>query len=86
MNLILLGYMFEALGCPTGRSSEQQDCAGKVRDDMGCCAIVVPKIDRKIPMVDFPSGTFLMGSEHGDPDEYPVHEVTISQGFSMMKT
>lgn len=28
-------------------------------------------------MVVVPAGTFLMGSEHGDPDEQPVHAVTL---------
>ncbi len=33
-----------------------------------------------------PQGTFMMGSNDGDPDEQPVHEVTITSGFEMMIT
>ena len=29
-------------------------------------------------MIPIPPGTFLMGTAHGEPDEYPLHEVTIS--------
>jgi len=32
-----------------------------------------------------PSGTFKMGSNTGDPDERPVHQVTISKAFYMGK-
>jgi formylglycine-generating enzyme required for sulfatase activity len=32
-----------------------------------------------------PAGTFKMGSNTGDPDERPVHEVTISKAFYMGK-
>ncbi len=32
-----------------------------------------------------PKGSFMMGSENGDPDEQPVHEVTLSDGFYMGK-
>jgi formylglycine-generating enzyme required for sulfatase activity len=28
-----------------------------------------------------PAGEFLMGSDDGDPDEFPIHRVTISQPF-----
>ncbi len=31
-----------------------------------------------VAMVDLPGGTFQMGSKHGEPDEQPVHEVTLS--------
>lgn len=30
-----------------------------------------------------PKGSFMMGSETGDPDEQPVHEVTLGEGFYM---
>jgi len=32
-----------------------------------------------------PAGTFKMGSDSGDPDERPVHQVTISKPFSIGK-
>src|SRR5262249_60736993 len=32
-----------------------------------------------------PAGTFKMGSNTGDPDERPVHQVTISKAFYMGK-
>ncbi len=32
-----------------------------------------------------PKGSFMMGSETGDPDEQPVHEVTLDEGFYMGK-
>jgi formylglycine-generating enzyme required for sulfatase activity len=32
-----------------------------------------------------PAGTFQMGSNYGDDDEKPIHEVTISQSFYMGK-
>src|SRR5215510_10432312 len=32
-----------------------------------------------------PAGTFTMGSDTGDPDERPVHQVTISKAFYMGK-
>jgi len=36
--------------------------------------------------VEIPAGTFTMGSNDGDHDERPVHEVTISQAFYMSET
>src|SRR3954469_18384055 len=36
-------------------------------------------------MMWIPSGTFMMGSESGKPDEKPLHEVTVN-GFWMDKT
>ena len=36
--------------------------------------------------VQVPAGRFLMGSDAGDSDERPVHEVTIPQDFAMMAT
>ena len=38
-----------------------------------------------IEMVRIPGGTFMMGSESGDDDEKPVHQVTVS-GFYMGRT
>jgi formylglycine-generating enzyme required for sulfatase activity len=38
-----------------------------------------------IEMVWCPAGSFMMGSESGDSDESPVHEVTLTQGFWMGK-
>src|SRR5512134_1100720 len=35
--------------------------------------------------VRIPAGTFLMGSENGEADEKPVHQVTISQPFYLGK-
>ena len=37
-------------------------------------------------MVWCPPGSFMMGSNDGDSDERPVHEVTLSKGFWMAKT
>jgi len=37
------------------------------------------------PMVLIKSGSFLMGSDKGDPDESPVHKVTINYDFYMGK-
>ncbi len=31
-------------------------------------------------------GSFKMGSDSGDPDETPVHEVTLSKGFYLQTT
>jgi formylglycine-generating enzyme required for sulfatase activity/predicted Ser/Thr protein kinase len=36
-------------------------------------------------LVYIPSGSFMMGSENGDPNEKPVHGVTFSKGFYMGK-
>ncbi|MBQ9344322.1 MAG: formylglycine-generating enzyme family protein [Kiritimatiellae bacterium] len=33
-----------------------------------------------------PAGTFMMGSNDGDSDERPVHEVTLTKGFWMAKS
>jgi len=38
-----------------------------------------------IEFVLIPPGTFKMGSDRGDPDERPVHDVTISKQFYMGK-
>jgi formylglycine-generating enzyme required for sulfatase activity len=35
--------------------------------------------------IQIPSGTFVMGSENGEPDELPLHEVTVS-AFVMDRT
>jgi formylglycine-generating enzyme required for sulfatase activity len=37
-------------------------------------------------LVRIPAGTFLMGSNGGDSDERPVHEVSIADDFYMGKT
>lgn len=37
----------------------------------------------ELEMVTIPAGTFLMGSTNGDPDETPVHAVTISGDFQL---
>lgn len=37
-------------------------------------------------MVELPGGSFTMGSNDGEPDEKPVHIVTISQPFAIGKT
>jgi formylglycine-generating enzyme required for sulfatase activity len=37
-------------------------------------------------MVELPTGSFTMGSENGDPDERPVHIVTIEHPFAIGKT
>ncbi len=37
-------------------------------------------------MVWIPPGTFIMGCDHGEPDEAPPHEVTIGEGFWMGRT
>ena len=34
-----------------------------------------------IDLVYVPAGSFMMGSENGDPEEKPVHQVTIREGF-----
>ncbi len=51
------------------------------RDDLGCGKGV------KLPLALIPSGTFLMGSpedeDEAEDDEYPQHEVTISNPFYM---
>jgi formylglycine-generating enzyme required for sulfatase activity/predicted Ser/Thr protein kinase len=36
-------------------------------------------------LVFIPAGSFMMGSENGDPNEKPVHRVTFSKGFYMGK-
>ncbi len=38
-----------------------------------------------LELVRIPAGTFMMGSESGDSDEKPVHEVTISKDFYLGK-
>lgn len=38
-----------------------------------------------IDLVWIPAGEFMMGSANGDPDEKPIHRVTISSGFYMGK-
>lgn len=39
-----------------------------------------------VVMVRLPAGKFQMGSSHGDYDERPVHEVSISQAFYLSET
>src|SRR5262249_48789222 len=39
----------------------------------------------KIELVKIPPGSFIMGSETGEPDEKPVHRVTINYLFYMGK-
>jgi formylglycine-generating enzyme len=36
-------------------------------------------------MILFPAGTFVMGSEHGEPDERPVHHVSLGD-FWLVET
>lgn len=37
-------------------------------------------------MVELPAGSFAMGSNNGEPDEKPLHNVTIAQPFAIGKT
>ncbi len=37
-------------------------------------------------MVEIPAGSFDMGSNNGEPDEQPVHQVTIAKPFAIGKT
>ncbi len=37
-------------------------------------------------MVEIPAGSFAMGSNKGEPDEKPLHNVTIAQSFAIGKT
>ena len=37
-------------------------------------------------MVEIPAGSFDMGSDNGEPDEKPVHHVTIARPFAIGKT
>jgi formylglycine-generating enzyme required for sulfatase activity len=37
-------------------------------------------------MVEIPPGSFAMGSNNGEPDEKPLHNVTIAQSFAIGKT
>ena len=39
----------------------------------------------KIELVKIPPGSFMMGSDNGEPDEKPVHRVTINYSFYMGK-
>ena len=39
-----------------------------------------------IEFVLIPAGTFMMGSTSGDPDEKPIHQVTLSNAFYLGKT
>ncbi len=37
-------------------------------------------------MVELPAGSFIMGSDKGEPDEKPAHKVTIAKPFAIGKT
>lgn len=69
------------------------ECELRVVDDIRILDTVVvylnpyELVDSIVPLefVAIPPGTFLMGSENGELDEQPVHEVVISRGFEMSK-
>lgn len=50
--------------------------AGKVFKDCPDCP----------EMVELPAGSFAMGSNRGEPDEQPLHNVTIAKAFAIGKT
>ncbi len=50
---------------------------------VGCVCLAQP--EGKPVFVSIPAGEFWMGAENGYPDEKPVHRVTLSLGFDIMK-
>ncbi len=46
-------------------------------------SLTLPAGAKELVMVKIPAGTFDMGSNSGDSDEKPIHEVTISKDFYM---
>jgi len=50
--------------------------AGKIFKDCADCP----------EMVELPAGSFVMGSNNGEPDEKPLHSVTIVKSFAIGKT
>ena len=54
---------------------------GKQAGDSGNAAAPAPEeilTDSGVPMILLPGGVFRMGSDGGNPDEQPVHEVAVS--------
>ena len=59
---------------PDNRSRNSRRPGTKFRDCEVCPAMVV-----------IPSGSFMMGSDGGEPDEAPRHRVTITEAFAVGK-
>lgn len=78
-------FMLLAPGAPEARAAQDKIYqwesvakpeAGKTFKDCPACP----------EMVELPAGSFDMGSKDGQPDEQPVHQVTISKPFAIGKT
>src|SRR5512145_710265 len=46
----------------------------------------IPEAGVEMPFVPIPPGEFVMGSDHGVPDEAPAHTVRITRGFELGRT
>src|ERR671931_1593281 len=81
--------MHQLQACPTWLLTGMLLCVGLVLMTGTLAAQSTPEktFTNSIGMefVLIPAGTFKMGSDTGDPDERPVHQVTISKAFYMGK-
>lgn len=78
-------YLLLAAAAPEARTAQDKIYqwesvaeleAGKTFKDCAMCP----------EMVELPQGSFSMGSNNGEDDEKPVHEVTIAKPFAIAKT
>jgi formylglycine-generating enzyme required for sulfatase activity len=61
----------------------ESENADKARDRLKELSNI--RVQAELELVWIPPGSFMMGSENGEPDEKPVHRVTISKGFYLGK-
>jgi formylglycine-generating enzyme required for sulfatase activity len=73
----------ELIGLPTSRPAERRD--SQRPGDLSKTATLDLGGGVKMDLVLIAAGTFTMGSNDGDSDESPPHEVRISQAFYMGK-
>ncbi len=82
-------YLLLAPGAPEARAAQDKIYQWEVTGE----AVAVPAAGKEFKdcpecpeMVEIPAGSYDMGSAKGEPDEQPVHRVTIAKPFAIGKT
>ena len=91
--LVVVLLCSSIIGCPRGGGGgggegdgePAVEGEGESGGELGDMETIMLPGDVPLEIVWCPSGMFMMGSETGDPDESPMHEVTLTQGFWMGK-
>lgn len=77
--MIRVAFSFLVVGALLLAGCKKEDGGAPKTETAGAKTITTAS---RVEMVQVPGGSFMMGSENGEDDEKPVHQVTVS-GFLM---